>query len=98
MTASYSFLFQKMRELTEADMAPFRDRPALTLVRTGRTLLVLEGPEPELLALGHSLGADWVWHRTSTTPFPGPSVGHPVPFPEELAQLTMPRTSPTNEE
>jgi hypothetical protein len=94
MTASFTFLYQPYRPLDEADLQPFRQQPALHIARQGRRLLVLEGERQDLQTLAASLGPDWVAHETSTTPFPGPEVHHPVPFPEHLIQATLPRAAP----
>ena len=87
---SYTFLFQPFRAIEEADLGLFRANRALALVRVARHLIEVEGPEEDLKAVASALGEDWVSHPTSTTPFPGPEVGHPVPFPPHLIALTHP--------
>jgi hypothetical protein len=90
MSTSYTFLFQPPRAIMESDLRLFRANCALTLVRISRHLLEVEGPEEDLKALASALGPDWVSHPTSTTPFPGPEVGHPIPFPASLVAVTHP--------
>ena len=89
MSTSYTFLFQPPRAIVESDLRLFRANRALTLVRISRCLLEVEGPEEDLKALASALGPDWVSHPTSTTPFPGPEVGHPVPMPDGVMARVM---------
>lgn len=87
--ASYTFLFQPKRYIQARDIFGIIVAGG-RIERLERRMVVVTGMRYRLLRMAYELGKDWVWHETGASPFPGPALGHPVPFPAEMVAVTLP--------
>ena len=80
---SFTFMYQPYAQISDELLNMFQQQKSITPVMTGRRLIVLEGDRKDLEEFATSLNDDWIYHETSTTPFPGPDT---IMLPDHIIQ------------